>query len=301
MGTLRRVKHRANVLRMRIKEIGGLRSYWSWTRRKGQRYSWDKSQQQVSVLGVEMPRSTSFRVDHLFHPRRNENDSVQELEPCPKVLWIAWTGPNKMTEVRENALSILRKCNSGLEIRFVTPETLSQWEIAESPLLPEYQRLGYTHRSDYLRAYLLHHYGGVWADVKPLAHDLSFLVDALNSDPTLMVAAPAERKPWNVSPMCGPFGEEQRKWFDRLPWQSVMALRPFTPFSAEWLNEVERRVRYFSDLLDLTDGEPRNEQDPEYPIPWDQLMGAVFYPLAMKYSEFIWLAPAFCCRERPYK
>ena len=48
----------------------------------------------------------------------------------------------------------------------MTPANLQDWVVAGHPLHPAYNDLSLVHRSDYLRAYLLHHHGGGYCDLK---------------------------------------------------------------------------------------------------------------------------------------
>ncbi|MGB0126559.1 MAG: hypothetical protein WBP72_02895, partial [Rhodocyclaceae bacterium] len=59
--------------------------------------------------------------------------------------------------------------NTGCPIAFVNRHTLFQWLKPGFPLHPAFPYLSSTHKADYLRCYLMHHYGGGYTDIKPTA------------------------------------------------------------------------------------------------------------------------------------
>ena len=97
---------------------------------------------------------------------------------APKKLYTFWTGDDVMSPNRLSSMRVLREC-PGIEVIFVDKNNLE--EYLYEPLHPGYQYLSSTHRSDYLRAYFLNWYGGIYADIKEYAMDWSGLVDELNA------------------------------------------------------------------------------------------------------------------------
>ena len=102
-----------------------------------------------------------------------------------RTLFCLWTGNELMSENRLKALWTIFK-NTGRPVAFITKDTLPQWIHPEHPLHPAYEYLSSTHKSDYLRCYLMHLYGGGYADIKyttvqwePFFAQLETMVDQL--------------------------------------------------------------------------------------------------------------------------
>ena len=56
--------------------------------------------------------------------------------------------------------------NTECEIELVTPSNLNDWVLPNRRLHAAYENLSAIHRSDYLRAYFMHHYGDGYAGIK---------------------------------------------------------------------------------------------------------------------------------------
>lgn len=62
--------------------------------------------------------------------------------------------------------------------------------------------------------------------------------------------------------------------------------RAHSPFTSEWLSEVERRLDYYSSLLAVYPGNTYGDNQ-GYPIPWTKLGSQVYEPLCWKYLDKI--------------
>src|SRR5882762_5613921 len=87
-----------------------------------------------------------------------------------RVIFCAWTDSNPMSPKRSQALfSIFSR--TGCPVAFLTSQTYKAWEVSGQPMHPAYDFLSATHKADYLRMYLMHHYGGGYTDIKHTAKD----------------------------------------------------------------------------------------------------------------------------------
>ena len=81
-------------------------------------------------------------------------------KPC---IWMAWTGHNPIPGYLQLCLESVRRHNQAqFNIVVITPENISDHL---QDLHPAYPYLSYAHRADYLRAVLLHRYGGIYLDM----------------------------------------------------------------------------------------------------------------------------------------
>src|SRR4051794_408381 len=78
--------------------------------------------------------------------------------------------------------------STGLEPLLITPDNLGKWVVPEEPLHSAYPLLSVMHRADYLRAYLMFHHGGGYADIKPQTGDWTAAVERVASSPRFVAA-----------------------------------------------------------------------------------------------------------------
>jgi hypothetical protein len=197
-----------------------------------------------------------------------------------------------MSATRQRSLSQLREVADGIAVHVVTPRTLTDFVLADHPLHRSYDHLSLVHRSDYLRAYLLHHHGGLYMDIKPVTGEPRTLLDRLASRDDLWAVGAPEIGPDNLaSNPFGPLGREERVHYEQILQQGLLACRPRTPFVAEWLREVERRMNYFADLLGEYPATTPRGLGETYPVPWHSLLAEVLAPLCLKHGEHIETLP----------
>lgn len=65
-----------------------------------------------------------------------------------------------------------------------------------------------------------------------------------------------------------------------------MIIRSHTPFTREWLREVERRLGFLAGRLAESPGDVRHGSS-GYPASWTDLLGKVYQPLQLKYFHHI--------------
>lgn len=244
----------------------------------------------VNQLGdISVPNSGTFLINHLaFTPNGSLPDPTEAIPPR---IFCLWTGENDMPAARKGALDSIRRLNPELDVVLVHPGNLGEWLVDDAPLPACYEQLSLVHRSDVLRAYLLAHHGGVYADLKP--HVVSFqpLRERINAAPWAWGGGPAEGSAWNASPATGPLGRDQRNPFFRTPYQFSLMFRPDSPITREWWEEVERRVAYFSTLLEKHPAIDPYGAEGSYPVPWNALYGAVLAPLSLKHVDHLLVDP----------
>lgn len=261
-------------------------------------YTYDSERYRIADqgLGTFRPESTTFAVNHVAHPGA---DIPPPTEPIPHRLWCVWAGPNPLPTPRKRALEALRANNPTLDVVLVTPDNLSDYLVPGEPLHQAYEDLSYVHRSDYLRAYLMHHHGGAYSDIKDLPLDWSGLIDRANRDSSVWACGPHEPTSANLDAALGNLGKDQRTHFRRVLFQAAFAFRPRSPWTAAWLREVERRLSYFQDLLRGHPAEQPFGLNEDYPVPWYCLNAQAFSPLALRYHRHALLVAGVNFRYTP--
>jgi hypothetical protein len=194
------------------------------------------------------------------------------------MIYCFWTGKNEMSENRKNGLKEIKSV-SGCEVNLITINNLSDY--VKYPFHPAYEYLTLTHRSDYLRSYFMHYYGGGYSDIKPGLHSWKKTFKALKNnyivgykEVGLWAVAGCENKP-------GVREQLQESWESLIGCSSFICL-PGTPFTKEWLKEVNGLLTSTYDLLKKHPG-----GSDDYPLTWTELMGDIFHPLVLKYKDYV--------------
>lgn len=236
-----------------------------------------------------------FAVDYFLH--RVDESVVDDGLDVPRRIFVAWTGGNDMTPNRRAALDSIRELNSDLDVALVTHASLHEWIVDGHPLHQSYELLSDVHRSDYLRAYLLHHHGGGWADLKRASNGWAPCFDAINADPSAWLIGYPEERSRDVAYVNSVMGRDMADRYRTIAANCAFIARPRTPFTAAWLEEVESRLDYFARSLARRPAVDPFGEEGEYPVPWSALQGLVFQPLQLKFAEHIRLderlRPAF--------
>lgn len=282
---LKKGKHLMFVLKGKFPKIRD--EFWKFRYSKKE-YVYDESRYRAYSGGVSVPSSSTFWVNHLLI-QEDFSSLPSRVGVVPRQLFCVWAGENELTENRSKSLEVLRRANSDIDIHLITAANLHEWILEEHPLHPAYPYLSYNHRSDYLRAYLMHHYGGAYSDIKGISTSWAPYLDQLNEDDLVWVVGPSERDSLNSSPAYGPgpLGEEQKHYYWMTIFQSAYACKPYTEFTYSHLSEIERRLDYFYSLLKDNPAVQPFGLNLNYPVPWNGLHGQIFNPLCLKYWKHI--------------
>lgn len=216
-----------------------------------------------------------------------------------------WFGGHPMSAVRESGLASL--ADNGLDVVLLRDEDVDAWVLPEHPLLPGYYLLSAIQRSDYLRAYLLHHHGGAYADIKPQAGSWRPALDAFDADPSAM-ALGYEVERWEVANLGVSHLPRYQPWrvrwwgyrgmqlvHSRIIGGGAVVARPGTAFTRHWLAFVERRVQRITPLLQQHPGAYVKERkgdvndgvESQYPSYWSYVGPDTLQVSALRHNRHI--------------
>jgi hypothetical protein len=220
------------------------------------------------------------------------------------VIWCYWEG-KPMNANRLKSFELLRK-NIGVPVQLVTPENLQEFILPDSPLHRAFPYLSLVHRSDYIRAYLLHHYGGGWHDVKATEVSFQSAWDEFKQSEIWLVGR--RELPRGASPAKLETGESVSTYWKELVAVPAWVGRKQTPFSRDLLAGIDRELdKNFEKVKKHPAKHPREKytkptnvlhgsflfikktlegRNPYYPLEWT-LFGNVFHPLNLKYKDNI--------------
>lgn len=215
----------------------------------------------------------------LFQDSEIEEDLTQPLQ---RVIYCCWTGDNPMTSSRAKNIAKLGK-RAGVEVKLITTENIDQYELADYPIHSAYKYLSCVHKSDYLRCYLMHHYGGGYADIKRYKNSWESSFDMLENSNAYILGYP-ETDVRAVAFRRGVIGKDMAKHWRVLIGAGAFICRRRTKFTHEWYQEVHRRMDYYKDALKRTPGNIFGD-NPGYPIPWLGIMGNLFHPFCLKFHD----------------
>jgi hypothetical protein len=229
---------------------------------------------------------------------------IEKVNDVSFVIWCYWSG-KAMSKNRLLSYNTLIK-NIGVPVFLVTNENIHQIEKPAHPFHKAFPYLSDVHKSDYVRIYLLHHYGGGWHDIK--ATEVSFK-DAWSefSDPSIYMIGRPER-------LGGPAQvfDNDNRWMPDY-WQDLISVtswvgRPNSDLSSAMLNDVEALLdKHFDNLKKYPARHSREKKvvgknvfsklsiriknlltgrNDNYPLPWT-VFGNVFHPLNYKFKKNI--------------
>lgn len=206
------------------------------------------------------------------------------LNNFPQKIFCFWTGNNPMTENRKSAFEKL-KTNSKIDVLLINPENLSSYILKNYPLHPAFQYLSLVHKSDYLRCYFMHHYGGGYSDIKATVADWNSAFKELEKSDKWILGYSEISKNATVK-LEGKLGKDLRHHYKKLIGNCAYIFRPKSPFTFEWYEELHRRMDFYSDKLKQHPGNVLGDNE-GYPIRWTGILGDIFHPLCLKYNENI--------------
>lgn len=210
----------------------------------------------------------------------------------PRIIWCFWTGSNELTANRVKALRSLER-NSGVKVQLVTQDNLSDYVKKDYPLHPAYEYLSCVHKSDYLRAYFMRHYGGGYCDIKPISSGWIEAFEKLEKSDKICIGY-SELSPRDVGYVRSYFTEKESKeinkdmffYYSLLIGNCAYIFRANTQFSKIWMDELHRRLDLQLPILKLHPGGIWGESA-GYPIEWTSILGQIFHPLSLIFNEQI--------------
>lgn len=214
------------------------------------------------------------------------DDTASIAKPVEKVIYCFWTGKNEMSENRKRCFDSICQ-NAGVPVKLINPDNLQEYILPEHPLHPAFQYLSTNHKSDYLRGYFMHFYGGGYCDIKTIVQSWSECFDLLNKSDKYLIGYP------ELNEECSAYGdidnpvlkhEVKQKW-PLLVGNGAFICRPHTKLTEEWFAEQNRRLDNFYEDVNAHPAIDPFGQGNGYPIPWLHLQGSIFHPLCLKYHN----------------
>jgi len=208
-----------------------------------------------------------------------------------KIIFVLWLGDNDLTENRALALKSIIN-NISCNIILITHRNLNKYILKDYPLHKIYKYLHITHRADYMRCYLMHHYGGGYTDIKYTENDWNSYFTNLYNEKDLCCIGYKELNEKSVSNTDDKkmLKKLKKNWF-KLLGNCAYIFKPYTNFTKDWykslMNKLDIYYEQMKDKPTIHEQFNNNVKDEFYPIKWELLLGAIFHPLCLKYNDNI--------------
>lgn len=194
-----------------------------------------------------------------------------------RVVYCFWTGDNPVTPNRVRGVESMKQ-NFGVPVEFLDRAGIERMILPDAPLHPCFKYLSENHKSDYLRCYFMHHFGGAYSDIKCFSENNNWAqcFDMINADDSIDVIGEHEIPGGSPYPEYNS-GENLGKvlvncWF---------ICRPRSEFTTEWYRRLMLKMEERADDLRKF---PATEifGGPSYKLRWPEMMGEIFHKLCVE-------------------
>ena len=239
--------------------------------------------------------------------------SISHFNSIERRVFMLWTGDEVMTNDREQALKKI-EVNDKIKVTLITKNNLHEYVLKDYPLHPAYEYLSTVHKSDYLRCYVMHHYGGGYCDMKDILFQWEKGFDMIESNPDLLMIG---IKPIighllaNIEEYTHELRNELIEKINSLCYMGGFIFRPQSPITTEWYNELNNRLDKYLPKLILNPSKYTREcfdsglgfalpaptwelpvqeflsEKSDYPLSWNIILAQILYPIQLKYLDKI--------------
>jgi glycosyltransferase involved in cell wall biosynthesis len=206
-----------------------------------------------------------------------QNASVNGLIRC---VYLCWFG-DQMSSTRFTCVKSILK-NIKVPVIYIALENYKNFELPDHPYHEGFSYLRNEHKADYIRSYVLYHYGGGYHDIKhrTSSWEDEWEKDNWTLDDNIWIYGRTERHPeWIAYP---PGGDDIRPFYASLVSMNYIIAKRHTPFLRELLDRIHEILDEKLDRLRAFPF-PHNE----YPLRWCEILGEIYHPLMLHYKDHI--------------
>ncbi len=200
-------------------------------------------------------------------------------------LFALWTGENQLTPNRKSALEAMQKITD-VEVVLITPKTLPLWIVPNYPLHDGYEYLSAVHKSDYLRCYLMHHYGGGYSDIKTPRKSWEKAFNQLRASDKLALGYKEVGKHGVAQVEDQQLQKQLNQNWHRLIGCCAFICKPQTAFTQLWYDALHNKMDSVYELLKQNKGNIWGNNE-GYPLKWTEIMGNIFHPVVLQFKDQI--------------
>jgi hypothetical protein len=150
----------------------------------------------------------------------------------------------ELNQNRKNSLEKIKK-NTKCNIIFINKDNLKNYILKEHPLHKGFKYLSSIHQADYMRCYLMHHYGGGYSDIKPLKDSWEKGFEILNKNPDIWAVGPETLWGHVKINLNGFLSQKEIDNYEKKKNKfisiSFFIYKPNTPITTEWYKNLLKK------------------------------------------------------------
>ena len=218
------------------------------------------------------------------------NNSLRHFDGLSSnTIFCMWTGDNPMSAQRIQALWSIYN-NTACPVALINQHNLSQWIHPDYPLHPAFSFLSATHKSDYLRVYFMHHYGGGYTDIKQTTTSWPQFFERIRQSDALALGY--QELAHGMPHLSGSLGDEIKSKYAELIGLCAFIFKKRSELTTQWFNQTHELLDIKYDELesnpalhpqDQTGMQFSENSYSKYPLRWAELLGEVFHPIIFHY------------------
>ena len=189
-------------------------------------------------------------------------------------IYCFWTDDNPITPNRLKGLKTMRE-NLGVSIDFLDKRGIAERILPDAPLHEGYNFLSCNHKSDYLRCYFMHHFGGGYADIKIFSKENNWreCFNKINKEDWIDVIGVPETIE-GIANGC----PRNHEIASLLIQNSYFICRSYSSFTQEW---YQRLLKKMDERLESLKKHPATNPfgGKGYELRWAELQGEIFHSL----------------------
>ena len=220
---------------------------------------------------------------------------LKKINNVLHVVFIVWFG-DSISQDRLNALKSLTK-NLKCPYILITNTNVKEFEVDEYPYHEAFQYLSGNHKSQYLRSYLLHHYGGGY-------HNIEYRTESWNNawsdfkNKNVWIKTRKEKHPNQIGyDVDRPFTKMVQSFYKDLGTMNWVICRDHTNYTHDLLEKIHMKLDLHHESLKKHPSEKEEGyysstpfskvSEPGYPLRWLELMDEHSHILMFYYRRNI--------------
>jgi hypothetical protein len=226
-------------------------------------------------------------------------DNIEFINGVPKVVFVCWFGGykvdnQKMSKNRFEAFTSLVE-NIGVPVILITSKNYSSFIKQSYPIHKSFELLSGNHKSDYIRAYFLHHYGGGYHDIKHREESWQDCWGDWLVDDNIWIYGRRENNRRAIG--YPPNASNTRNKYNKLVTMGWVICKPNTKYTSNLLNKIEDVLDKKYPELETYPGynsagyyheNPfQMAEENNYPLRWLEIMGEISHPLMLEHTIHI--------------
>ena len=244
--------------------------------------------------------SDTIQEKYIQHYEKTIFDDIKFVNEIPQVVFVCWFGGyevdnQKMSKNRFECFKTLVE-NIGVPVILITSNNYSLSIKETYPIHKSFNLLSGVHKSDYMRAYLLHHYGGGYHDIKHRKESWQDCWGDWLYDDNIWIFGRREidKNAIGYPPNCNSIILYN---YNKLVTMGWVICKPHTKYTSKLLHKIE-------DILDQKYPELvahpgynsagyyhenpfQLAEENIYPLRWLEIMGEISHPLMLEFTDHI--------------